>query len=373
MKKIAIISGASKSLVNFRGDLIIEIVRRGHSVYAIGPEIEYEREILALGVSEFKHIPMNRTGINIWKDVEYLFHLFKYFREINPDVILGYTIKPVIYGTIAAKLAGVDNINSLITGAGYIFASNSLRAKIISFIGKMLYKVGLNCASHVIFQNKDDFYEFVNLGLVKKQKCYIVNGSGVNMEKYKPRSFPLSISFLMTSRFIYSKGVFEYLKAAEIIKNKYPNIRFITIGKINNKADSISQNELNYYFENKIVEYLGVTNDVPSIIAQSSVYVLPSYREGVPRSTLEAMAMARPILTTDVPGCRETVIDGLNGFLVPPKNVEVLASKMEWFILNCSKIEKMGEESYNICLDKFEVSKVNSQMIQIMKLDKNKP
>lgn len=367
-KKIVIISGYSPSLVNFRGDLIRSWVKLGYEVYAVGPEKDCESDILALGVKEFHSIKVNRTGANVFSDVKYVIALRKYLKQIKADVTLGYTIKPAVYGALAAKLAGVKNINSMITGAGFLFASNSIKAKVLKFMSSSLLRIGFGCADKVIFQNRDDLSEFVSAGLVSINKCNLVNGSGVNMERFAPSALPSRITFLMMARLLYSKGTLEYLKASEIVKKKYPEVRFMIIGRTEDLADCIPQDELDMYFGNGIVEQISYTNEVPKYLSMCSVYVLPSYREGTPRSVLEAMAMGRPIITTDTPGCRETVVPGDNGFLIPVKSVESLVEKMEWFITNQDKIEQMGIRSYQICKEKFEVSKVNETMNQIMGL-----
>lgn len=368
MRKIVIITGYSRSIIIFRGDLIRTWVRLGYEVYVVGPEKDCEIDILDLGVKEFHPIKVNRTGVNVFSDLEYVLALRKCLKQIKPDVTLGYTIKPAVYGAIAAKLAGVKNINSMITGAGFLFVSSSLKAKVLKFVSSSLLKIGFDCANKVIFQNPDDLNEFVSAGLVNRRKCNLVNGSGVNMEKYTYKPLPKKITFLMMARLLYSKGTFEYFQAAEIVKMKYSEVRFMIIGRTGDKADCIPQKKIDTYLRSGLVEQIPYTNEVPKYLADCSVYVLPSYREGTPRSVLEAMSMARPIITTDAPGCRETVVDGLNGFLVPVKSVEALVEKMEWFIANQDKIEQMGRRSYEICCEKYEVSKVNNTMNKIMGL-----
>ena len=254
----------------------------------------------------------------------------------------------------------------MITGAGFLFVSDSLKARVIKLLSKPLYKYGLNCASSVIFQNQDDLKEFKENGLIKVEKSYVINGSGVNMKQFVCTALPKQMTFLMISRFIYSKGVLEYFKAAERIKSIYPEVRFIIIGDIDGKADSLSYAEVRYCLENGIVEQVSFTKDVPGYMQQTSVYVLPSYREGTPRSVLEAMACGRPILTTDVPGCRNTVVEGKNGFLVPAKDVDALVDKMSWFITHQEALVPMGRASWELCEERFDVHKVNKAINQIM-------
>lgn len=365
--KFILISPKNRTVYNFRGDLIQELISRGYEVVVTGPNLDNIEKIDALDV-RFECIPFDKAGLNIIEDIKYFFKLIKLFKREKPDVTLGYTIKPVIYGGIAAKLAGVKNINSMITGVGYVFTAKSIKAKIIKFFVSILYKLGLKCSDTIIFQNRDDLEEFLELSLVKNEKCRLVNGSGVNMEKFKTNHFPENVSFFMLSRVMYSKGVIEYIEAARRVKKNNQDVKFVLLGAIENLQDSLSIEELQPYINDGSIEYFGETNDVSRYYNQCSVYVLPSYREGTPRTVLEAMAMGRPIITTSTPGCRETVVDEYNGFLIPAKNIDALVEKMEWFIenKNNNRVKNMREASLEICQDKFEVRKVNHTMLEHM-------
>ncbi len=367
MKKFILISPKNRTAYNFRGDLIKTIISKGYEVIVTGPnEIDVDR-ILALG-ARFELIPINKNGTNPIADLKYMLKLRKLMKREKPDATLGYTIKPAIYGAMAAKLAGVKSRTSMITGAGYLFTAKSLKAKLTGIIGKTLYKIGLACANHVIFQNEDDLAEFLQKRLVKAEKCNVVNGSGVNMEHFAVAPLPEKPVFFMLSRALYSKGVKEYLDACRIVHNKYPEVRCMYLGAIEPMPDAIPLEEVQSYIEDGSIEYFGETPDVRQYTAQCSVYVLPSYREGTPRTVLEAMSMGRPIITTDVPGCRSTVIDGKNGFLVPAYNANAVAEKMIWFIEHSDVISKMGNASHEYCVNKFEVGAVNKKMVAIMNL-----
>lgn len=365
--KFVLISPKNRTVYNFRGDLIKEIISRGYEVIVTGPNNEGLEKIEELGV-RFVHIPLDKNGLNVMGDIRYILALMKLFKKEKPDITLGYTIKPVIYGSIAAKLCGVKNINSMVTGVGYVFTAKTIKAKIIKILVSIMYRIGFKCADTVIFQNADDLKEFTDLRLARKEKCKIVNGSGVNMDKFKQTNFPEILTFFMLSRVMYSKGVREYLQAAKIVKCRYPETRFMLLGAVENIQDSLSMEDLNPYIKDGIIDYYVETSDVSSYYKQSTVYVLPSYREGTPRTVLEAMAMGRPIITTDAPGCRETVIDGVNGFLVPVKNIEALVKKIIWMIEHPDILGKMGLESYRICSENFDVKKVNQRMIELMNL-----
>lgn len=343
--------------------MIKAIIAKGYDVIVTGPDQTDVDKIEALG-ARFVEIPMNKTGTSIIGDLKYCQALTRLFQQEKPDVTLGYTVKPCIYGAIAAKRAGVKNINSMITGGGYTFVATSLKAKILGMIVRTLYRIGLKRADHVIFQNNDDLNEFCDCGLIKRDKCFVVNGSGVNMEHFTPAPFPQQLTFLMISRLLKSKGVREYLEAARIVKQKHPEVRFMLLGKYEtNMQDALPKEYVQKFIEDGIVERFEETDDVRPYYAQCSVYVLPSYREGTPRTVLEAMAMGRPIITTDANGCRETVQDTVNGFLVPIKDIKKTADAMEQFVEHPLYVTSMGEMSKIYCHDKYEVTLVNREIL----------
>ena len=366
--KFILISPKNRTVYNFRGDLIKSIIGLGYEVIVTGPDRTDVEKIEALG-ARFVEIPMNKTGTSVLGDLKYCKRLTALFKQEHPDVTLGYTVKPAIYGAIAAKRAKVPNINSMITGGGYAFIAKSLKARVIGAIVKTLYRFGLKKATHVIFQNPDDLNEFCDRKLVKREKCSFVNGSGVNLEKFEKAPFSEQTSFFMLSRLLKSKGVCEYLEAAKIVKKQYPSTKFYILGKYEfEMQDAVDKDYVEQFISDGIIERFEETSDVRPYYTMCSVYVLPSYREGTPRTVLEAMAMGRPIITTDTQGCRETVEDGKNGFLVPIKNAEAVADKMIWFIEHPESIQTMGEESLRLVNDKFDVNKVNDSMIRIMGL-----
>ncbi len=364
-KKFLLISPKNRPTYNFRGDLLKEIQAKGYEVVATGPDRENEEEIAALGV-RLVVVPLSRNGTSIKSDIKYYKSLLKVIREEKPDACLGYTVKPSIYGALAAKKAKVACVNSMITGAGYTFTSKSFKARVLHKIVSFLYKRALKKADNVFFQNPDDMAQFVNDKLVAAEKCTVVGGSGVNMKKYAPMPLPDGICFFMLARVMYCKGALEYLEAAETVKKKHPQVRFMLLGAVENIQDSVPWETISQYVDKGVIEYFGETKDVRPYFEQCSVFVLPSYREGTPRTVLEAMSMGRAIITTDVPGCRQTVIDGVNGFLVPAANSAALAEAMEKFIDNPELIDFMGKKSIAHCAEHFEVGKVNKIMIETM-------
>ncbi|MFN0297899.1 glycosyltransferase family 4 protein [Acinetobacter albensis] len=378
--KFLMIASFLPSVLNFRGKLIEQIHAQGFEIHILAPDLElFENERQKLENLGYKlhKVSMQRTGTNPISDVKTLFEIYKLIQKIKPDYVLSYTIKPVIYGTLAAWLAKVPRRYALITGLGYAFQNVETNNKrsIFQKIVHGLYQQALSHSHKVFFQNPDDLKLFQDLKLIKTNiPAVVVNGSGVNVADFNVLSLPLAldqkikISFLLIARLLVDKGVREYAEAAKIIKDKYPDVEFNLVGWIDENPSAITQQELDQWVAKKTVKYWGKLTDVRPAIAECSVYVLPSYREGTPRTVLEAMAMGRGIITTDAPGCRETVIDGDNGFLVEVKSVESLVEAMEKFIKQPELIEKMGKRSRNIALTKYDVHQVNKHMMQEMEL-----
>lgn len=366
--KFLIIGSRTKMHINFRGDLIKEISNKGYDVVSICPQEGYEEELEKLG-SRFIKAYNKKDKISPLDNIKYFCNLYKIIKKEKPDKVLAYTIKPVIFGCIAAKMAGVKEIYALITGLGFVYTVRSIKTKIIRVFTRLGYERAFKYCKKVILQNVDDKKDLVKNKYITEEKVEVVSGSGVNMQRFEFCNLPEQMNFLMISRMIKSKGIKEYLEAAKIIKEKYKNIKFIFIGAMDSKQDAISKEELETYINDGIVEYHEETNDVQSFIKRCKVYVLPSYyREGIPRTLLEALSMGRPIITTDSIGCRETVIEGKNGFLIKTKNVEQLVEKMEWCINNKNKLQDMGKESYKYCKKRFDVHIINNEMMKIMKI-----
>jgi glycosyltransferase involved in cell wall biosynthesis len=368
LSKIVLIGPYTKSLISFRGELMKQWLAAGHEVIAMAPESGYEEEFAAMGV-QFCLLPFKRANINPIGDISLLLFLIKQFQVIKPNVVFSYAIKPVIYGSVAAKLSGVDKIFSMITGLGYVFTGNSFKQNLLRLITVLLYRQALSFNRKVFFQNPDDITAFTSLNIVEECRTVLINGSGIDIDNYCYTESPYDkISFLLIARLLWDKGISEYVQAAEIIKKRHPSVKFQLLGPYDSNPSSIKSEDINRWTTDNVIEYLGETNDVRPFLAASNVYVLPSYREGTPRSVLEAMAMGRPIITTDAPGCRETVRDGENGFLVSVKNVQALAEAMEYFILHPEQIKEMGLKSRQIAEEKYDVRKVNEVIIQAMRL-----
>ncbi len=369
-KKAVFFASYPDSLINFRLHLIQAFIQKGYEIVAVAPEDkEVAKKLQKINV-KFIPIPLERNGLNPFADLFLIFKLYRILKQEKPDLIFSYTIKPVIYGSFVAKFVSVPEIYSMITGTGYVFLDQGLKNKIVGWIARKLFRFSLGLNKIVFFQNKDNQAFFIQQSLVSnKNKTVVVNGSGVDCEYYSEQGFPQTLSFLMIARFLKDKGIYEYVEAAKQIKARYPKVECFLVGWIDTNPNSILPQELNAWVNQGYIHHLGKLSDVRSAITQASVYVLPSYHEGTPRTVLEAMAMGRPIITTDTPGCRETVIPKINGFLVPPKDAQALASAMEYFILNSNEIPKMGKESRKIAVEKYDVHKVNTSLLKAMGIE----
>jgi glycosyltransferase involved in cell wall biosynthesis len=375
--KILLVAGFSDSLIGFRKPLIVALLNQGLTVHVAAPELSTNKkalsELRALGVKTHD-ISMQRTGMNPFSDLLALFSIWKLMRRVKPNYFLGYTIKPVIYGSLAALLARVPNRFALITGLGFAFIGEEggARSKIRALV-QGLYRFALSNADTVFFQNPDDEGLFRELGILSlNSKSLVVNGSGVDVSQFEvaPLDLKKPIKFLLIARLLGDKGVREYVKAAVKVKKSYTSGVFDLVGWIDENPDSITQAELDSWVSADAVNFLGRLSDVRPAISDCSVYVLPSYREGTPRTVLEAMAIGRAVITTDAPGCRETVVDGDNGYLVPIKDSDSLAIAMLRFIENPELIKEMGHRSRIIAEEKYDVHKVNKQMLIGMGLNK---
>ena len=253
--KIVFISPKNRTVYNFRGDLIKEIIAKGHTVIVTGPNDIDVDKIEALG-ARFVEIPMEKTGVNAKSDLKYIAALKKFLKAKKPDITFGYTIKPVVYGAIAAKMAKIENRYSMVEGLGYIFTANTRKTRILRPIVKTLYRIGFKCAKKVIFINPDDFKDFTGMKLLKKEKCRLVNGAGVNLDHFKPEPLPEEPVFFMLSRALISKGVRVYLEAAELVHSRYPNVRMMLLGEIDESMqDSLKKEEIQNYVDKGIIDY----------------------------------------------------------------------------------------------------------------------
>ena len=367
MKKIIIVASLPESLINFRGELIQDIKDKGCKVITVSPPPS-EMYSNIFKQKKIVNIPITFASnkISPLDDFILFLKLYKIFKKQSPDIILSYTIKPVIWGGFASRFLKKD-FYVLITGLGFAFQGTSFKRKLLTRLVVFLYRVVLKKSKVVIFQNKDNLNLFVDKGIVPISKTYLVNGSGVDIEKFNVEALPKgTINFLCISRLLTEKGLREYAEAAKIVKKKFPTVIFNLVGGKDASSDAISLEEVSSWSD--YISYKGSTTDVRTYIKNSHVYILPSYHEGLPRSTLEAMSMGRAVLTTEAAGCKETVKNGINGFIVPVGSVDKLAEKMIWFIEHSDQIAPMGLESRRMVVEKFDVKKVNTKMLKVMRI-----
>lgn len=371
-KRLLLIASYNRSIILFRKDLLLEFRKKGYEILAVAhndaPDVQ--ATLQSLGIS-FQSVPVSRTGLNPFKDLIFLNALIRIMRTYKPSCILAYTIKPVIYGAMAARVFKRAEMYALITGLGYLETEGGGGLKKLIRKGILtLYRFAMRNVNGVIFQNTDDRDYFISNKLIRHTTpTKVVNGSGVNMSLFE-QAAPVKkpVTFMLIARLIHAKGVGLYLEAAKQIKAKHPAVEFHLVGQLDaENPDSIRQDELHSAIDSGIITFHGFQNDVRSLLGKSSVFVLPSYyREGVPRTILEAMAMGKPVITTDNTGCRETVEQEVNGFLIEKKKLEPLIDAMNRFIDNPELIEQMGNASLKIARDKFDVERVNQEMLNFM-------
>ena len=362
-RHVAIFASYAPSLINFRGPMIRALLDAGHRVTLMAPD--FEEQVHAALSSWGAHcieVPLQRTGLNPLRDLQSCAALVRILRREQPDHLITYTAKPNIWGGIAARIAGVRSA-AMVTGLGFAFTDvRGWKKRLLRGISVRLFQLSTNGNDVVVFQNPDDSFDFVAAKALRDpSKIRLINGSGVDLEHYARVPLPDEPIFLMIARLLGNKGVREYAKAAQRVQAIHPEVRFILVGGIDEGSDAVTDAEVEAWIAGGI-EYKGALSDIRPVMAECSVYVLPSYREGTPRSVLEAMAMGRPILTSDAPGCRETTIDGENGFLVPVRDVDALCKKMLWMIEHPKERIRMGQASYDLVCQKYDVVRVNEML-----------
>ncbi|MBT2667492.1 glycosyltransferase family 4 protein [Bacillus sp. ISL-4] len=367
--KVMVLSSYAPTLFFFREDMMAAMIMNGHEVIAAAPESEkeWENKFKKRNIKYVSIKGIERTGSNPVKDIIGFISILKTIFKEKPDKVIAYQAKTIAYGCIAANILRVKGIYAIMGGLGSIIRNNS-RKSLARDILKTEYKVAFSFCDNVFFQNKDDCNEAINNNLIKNEKIVMINGSGVNLKKFTEKQITKDPIFLFVGRLLKDKGINEYIQAAEIVKEKYPNARIQILGSFDTNPTAIKEDDIYKYVKKGIIEYLGSTDDVRPFLETCRFFVLPSYHEGTSKSMLEAMATGRPILTTDAPGCRETVIDGINGLLVPVANVDKLAEKMIWLIENTEEAERMGQEGLRICKEKYDVQKVNEIILKTMNL-----
>jgi len=361
-KKIVICLNTSWNIYNFRLNLARALKKAGYKVFLVAPYDKYS-DILKQEF-EYHNIYMNNKGTNPIEDLKTLIEFYKLYKSIKPDIVLNYTIKPNIYGNIACRILNIKVINN-ISGLGTVFIKENIITKIV----KRLYKYSLKKSSKVFFQNSDDKELFIINRLVEKNQCDLLPGSGIDTNKFIPIAYNKedeTFRFLLIARMLWDKGIGEYVEAAKILKKKYKNIEFQLLGFLDSiNKTAINEEQINSWIKDDLIVYLGSTDDVIEFIKKADCVVLPSYREGTPRTLLESASMAKPLITTNVAGCKEVVTDGINGFLCEVKNPKDLANKMEKMMnLNLDEKIAMGKAGREKMIKEFDESIVIDKYIE---------
>jgi glycosyltransferase involved in cell wall biosynthesis len=371
-RTVVVIGVRPKSLLDFRGRLIEDMLAAGHRVFACAPgEDALVAEALQTMGAVYCPIQLDEVGLNPIADLRSIVELVMLFRRLAPDVVLTYTMKPLIYGGLAARVAGVPDVFPLVSGLGYTFIDGAgSRRLVLRRVMPVLMRHGLGHSRVIFVHNPDDKAELIRRGIAgSKQEIITLAGSGIDLEEFSvtPVTCQAPI-FLLMARLTRDKGIVEYVEAARHVKARYPQTRFWLLGRFSRHPSALTRAEVNAWHEEGAIEYLGGADDVRPFLRACTTFVLPSYREGTPRSSLEAMATGRSIITTDVPGCRETVVVGENGFLVAVRDPAALAAAMEQFILSPELAVPMGRRSRQIAEERFDVRKVNHVMLEAMGL-----
>jgi glycosyltransferase involved in cell wall biosynthesis len=323
--RIAIVLNTSWNIYNFRMSLIRSLQDAGHEIHTIAPIDDYTAKLTEAGCTHYA-LKMDSRGANPLKDLALIFELYSIYKKVKPDVILHYTIKPNVYGALAASFLKIPVVNN-VCGLGTVF----LKKDLLSLFAKFLYRVSFRFPKKVFFQNPDDLQFFLNKKLVPSSTVDLLPGSGIDLQRFKPESFQRNkkFTFLLISRLITDKGVLEYIDAVRKLRGEGLNARFQILGAIDSDHKrGIKKETIKEWIDSGTIEYLGTTSDVRQFIQQADCIVLPSYREGTPRTLLEAASSSKPIIATNVPGCKHVVEDNINGLLCNLKDADDLAEKM---------------------------------------------
>lgn len=374
IRRLAMIAHQAQSLVNFRGPLIRECVARGVAVLALAPDYDdvTRAAVAALGATPVES-SLSRATINPWQDLQDFLRLRKQLRQLAVEISFSYTIKPVIYGTLAAAMSGVPSRFALIEGAGHLYTDDgriSLKRVLLRTIVSTLYALALSQAEWVFVLNRDDKALFSRFWPGSSRKIVQLDGIGLDLMHYFTAPVDSnSITFICVARLLREKGIYDYLEAARRVRTVCPSVSFILVGSTDRNPTSVRPEEIEEWRASGLMEIVGHVADVRPWLQRASVFVLPSYREGLPRSTQEAMAMGRAVITTDVPGCRDTVVEGVNGFIVPVRDPASLADAMLRFVQAPQLVARMGANSREIAQRRFDVHRINAQIFEKMDIE----
>ena len=375
--KIVFLSHLDMNLYLFRLPIMQELVKRGHEVIALCPEGEYFARFAAHGISAQSY-EISRKSLNPFREVATIYRIARCLRSLRPDIVQTFTIKPNVYGAFAAKIAGIPCTICSVTGLGSFYIQRGLKTTLLRILIETLNKIAFHLAKAVVFQNKDDMQLYYDLGLVSKTKAVLIKGSGIDPKVFAPDSVGADVArrykdelgiaqddvvVLMIARAIAHKGVVEYYQAAEKLHASLPHVRFLFVGDVDN--GNIAPLSAEFLRSVPAVRWLGKREDIRELLACADIFVLPSYREGIPRTLLEAGSMALPIVTTDAVGCREVVDDGCNGFLVPVGDSELLTQKIAELASDSALREAFGRASRKKILTEFSTASIVAQHLAL--------
>jgi glycosyltransferase involved in cell wall biosynthesis len=368
-RRALLITGFGRSLVEMRGGLIGELQKYGLDVTVAAPpeDPDAPAALGALGVA-FRPLPLDRGGINPVRDIGYAVRIARCLRAVRPDVVLAIAAKPVVYTGIVGRLFPSIAVCSMIAGLGYVFSGRRPRQRALAVVARILYRIALRRSRVVFFQNDDDLDQFVEWGLLRRrERGAVTNGDGVDLDQFAVRPLPDRGHFLLIGRLLSDKGIPEYAAAARIVRATHPDARFRLVGWFDEaNPNAIRRDAVEAWAADGTIEFLGFQADVRPILEDTDVYVLPSHREGLSRTTCEAMAMGRPIITTDAPGCRQTVVEGQTGFLVPVGDPAALAGAISRFLDDPTLAQRLGPASRALAEERFDQRVVNPRIVERM-------
>ncbi len=369
-KKLLFVVSGSKFFLSHRLALAQAALAAGYEVHAATPLSQLNQRIIDAGLI-YHPIKLERGGKNPFKEMITIFSLWRLYRRVRPDIIHQVTVKPILYGGIAARFAKVPATVNAFTGLGFMYTNQSLGTRCLRRIMQWGYKFSFRHKnSRVIFQNSDDKNQFINSKLLKPSQCVLIRGSGVSMSTFMPSDESKDdILVVLAARMLWDKGIGEFVEAARFLKNKKITARFALVGGLDeSNPTAISEKQLQHWVNEGIVEWWGERSDMPAIMQKAHIVCLPSYREGMPRVLVEAAASGRPIITTDVPGCRDIVQPEINGLLVPAKNSMALAAAMEKLIINPELRRMLGQKGRELVKDEYALETVIQQTLTIYDL-----
>jgi glycosyltransferase involved in cell wall biosynthesis len=368
MSKIILFANTDWYLYNFRLSLARDLRAQGHEVLLLSPPGDFE-DLLRNDGFQWISFPLSRQGINPIRELLTLWRLGRLYHKLQPDVVHHFTIKPVIYGSIVAHFLRIPGIINSITGLGHVFIDSEPVTRLLRVIASYLYRMNLR-GTQVIFENPEDRDIFIKNRLLKAEHSHLISGTGVNLEKFHPTAKTNETPvILFSSRMLVTKGILEYIEAAQKLKQRGLSARFAIAGRTDpGNPASIPDEQIEALKQSDTLEWWGWQDDMPTALARADIFCLPSYREGVPNALLEAAACGLAMVTTDVPGCRDVVINGVSGWLVPVRNAEALANALETLITNPELRHKMGNAGRELAVSHFGTTKVNRETLAVYNL-----